>query len=62
MLLFGAYRLNCVKLFRVPNMVLNGITVTFIPTTVFKHSRKGKLFDNLYIDNVQTRNYAMRYQ
>ena len=43
-------------------MVLDGITVTFIPTTVFKHSRKGKLFDNVYIDNVQTRNYAMRYQ
>ena len=31
----------------------------FIPTTVFKHSRKGKPFDNLYIDNMQTRNYAL---
>ena len=40
-------------------MVLNDLSVTFIPITVFKHSRKGKLFDNLYIDNMQTRNYAL---
>ena len=40
-------------------MVLNDLSVTFIPTTVFKHSRKGKPFDNLYIDNMQTRNYAL---
>ena len=31
-------------------MVLNDLSVTFIPTTVFKHSRKGKPFDNLYAD------------
>ena len=40
-------------------MVLNNILVTFISTTVFKHSRKGKTFDNLYIYNMQTRNYAL---
>ena len=40
-------------------MVLNDLSVTFKPTTVFKHSRKGKPFDNLYIDNMQTRNYAL---
>ena len=40
-------------------MVLSDLSVTFIPTTVFKHSRKGKPFDNLYIDNMQTRNYAL---
>ena len=33
--------------------------IPFIPTTVFKHSRKGKPFDSLYIDNMQTRNYAL---
>ena len=38
-----------VKLFRVSNMVLNDLLVTFTPTIVFKHSRKGKPFDNLYI-------------
>ena len=26
-------------------MVLNDLLVTFIPKTVFKHSRKGKPFD-----------------
>ena len=42
-------------------MVLNDLSVTFTPTIVFKHSRKGKPFDNLYIyiDNMQTRNYAL---
>ena len=40
-------------------MVLNGLSVTFIPTTVFRHTRKGKPFDNLDIDNMQTRNYAL---
>ena len=42
-------------------MVLNDLSVTFIPTTVFKYSRKGKPFDNLYIDKMQTRNYALCY-
>ena len=40
-------------------MVLNDISVTFTPATVIKHSRKSKPFDNLYIDNMQTRNYAL---
>ena len=40
-------------------MVLNDLLVTFIPTALFKHSRKGKPFGNLYIDNMQTRNYAL---
>ena len=40
-------------------MLLNDLSVTFIPTAVFKHSGKGKPFDNLYIDNMQTRTYAL---
>ena len=32
-----------------------------LPTTVFNHSRKCKPFDNLYIDNMQTRSYALLY-
>ena len=40
-------------------MVLNDLSATFLPTTVFKHPRKGKSFDNLYIDNMQTRNCAL---
>ena len=40
-------------------MVLNDLSVTSIPTTVCKHSRKAKPFDKLYIDNMQTRNYAL---
>ena len=42
-------------------MVLNDLSATFIPTTVFKHSRKGKPFDNLYIyiHNMQITNYAL---
>ena len=31
-------------------MVLNDLSVSFILTTVFKHYRKGKPFDNLFID------------
>ena len=42
-------------------MVLSDLSVTFIPTTVFKHCRKGKPFDILYIDNMQTRNYALNH-
>ena len=41
------------------NLVLNDLSVTFIPTIVFKHSKKDKPFDNLYIDNMQKRNYAL---
>ena len=40
-------------------MVLSDLSVTFILTTVFKHSRKGKHFHILYIDDIQTRNYAL---
>ena len=40
-------------------VLLSDLSVTFIPTTVFKRSRKGKRFDNLDIDNMQTRNYAL---
>ena len=40
-------------------MVLNELSVPFIPAAVFKHSRKGERFDNLYIDYMQTRNYAL---
>ena len=40
-------------------MVLNDVLVTFITTAVFKHSRKGKPFHNLCVDNTQTRNYAL---
>ena len=43
----------------VSNMGLNDLSVTFIPTTVFRHSRKGKPFDSLYKDNMQTRYYAL---
>ena len=42
----------------VSNMVLNDLSVT-LPTTVFKHSRKGKPFDNLYIDNMHR--YALHH-
>ena len=31
----------------------------FVVEVNLKHSRKGKPFDNLYIDNMQTRNYAL---
>ena len=40
-------------------MALNDLSVTFIPTTVFNHYRKCKPFESLYIDNMQTRNYAL---
>ena len=40
-------------------MVLSDLSVTFIPTTVFKHSRKDKPFGILYIDNMQKRNYTL---
>ena len=55
LLLLYAYRISTVKLFSVSNMVLNDLSVTFIPTEVLKHSRKGKPFDKFecrsYTDN-----------
>ena len=44
-LLLGAHRISTAKLFTVSNMVLNDLSVTFIPTEVLKHSRKGKPLD-----------------
>ena len=40
-------------------MVLNDLSVTFIPAEVLKHSRKGKPLEKLNIDHVQIRNYAL---
>ena len=45
LLLPGAHRLRTIKLFSVINMVLNDLLVTFIPTEVLKHSRRGKPLD-----------------
>ena len=54
LLLLGARSISTVKLFSVSNMVLNDLSVTFIPTEVLKHSRKGKPLDKfeyrLYTD------------
>ena len=41
LLLLGAHIISSVKSFSVSNMVLNDLSVTFIPTEVLKHSRKG---------------------
>ena len=40
LLLLGAHRLSTVKSFCINNMVLNDLSVTFIPSEVLKHSRK----------------------
>ena len=45
LLLVGAYRISTVKLCSVSNMVLNDLSVTFVPTEVLKHSRKDKPLD-----------------
>ena len=45
LLLLGAHRLSTIKLFSINNMVLNDLSMTFIPTEVLKHSKKGKLLD-----------------
>ena len=45
LLLLGAHRLSTIKLFSINNMVLNDLSVTFIPTEVLEHSRKGKPLD-----------------
>ena len=39
LLLLGAHRLSTIKLFSINNMVLNDLSVTFIPTKVLRHSR-----------------------
>ena len=43
-----------IKLFCINNMVLNDLSVTFIPAEVLKHSRKGKPLDKFeygaYVD------------
>ena len=44
LLLLGTHRLSTIKLFCINNMVLNDLSVTFLPTEVLKHSRKGKYF------------------
>ena len=45
LLLLGAQRISTDKLFSKSNMVLNDLSVTFIPTEVLKHSRKSKALD-----------------
>ena len=46
---------STIKLFSIKNMVLNDLSVTFIPTKVIKHSGKGKPLDKfdyrVYEDN-----------
>ena len=42
LLLLGAPRLSTIKIFRINNMILNDLSVTFIPTEVLKHSMRGK--------------------
>ena len=46
LLLLGAHRVSTIKLFSVSNMVLNDLSVTFIPTEVLTPFRKGKPLDN----------------
>ena len=45
LLLLGPHRISTVKLFSVSDMILNGLSVTFIPTEILNHSRKGKPLD-----------------
>ena len=45
LLLLEAHRLSKIQLFSTNNMVLNHLSVTFIPKEVLKHSRKGKSLD-----------------
>ena len=40
LLLVGAHRLSTKKLFSINNVVLNDLSVTFIPTEVLKYSKK----------------------
>ena len=39
------HRLGTMKLFCINNIVLNDLSVTFIPTEVLKHSRRDKSLD-----------------
>ena len=52
--IFNLRPLSTIKLFCINNMFLNDLSVTFIPTEVFKHSRKGKPLDKFeyraYVD------------
>ena len=45
LLLLSAHRINTVKLFSMSNLVLNDLSVTFVPTEVLKYFRKGKTLD-----------------
>ena len=45
LLVLGAHRISTVKLFSMSNMVLNNLSVTFIPTEVLQNFRKGKALD-----------------
>ena len=45
LLLLCAHKSSAVNFFRVSHMVLNDLSVIFIPTEVLKNSRKGKPFD-----------------
>ena len=45
LLLLEARRLSTIKLFIINNMVHNDLSVTFIPTEIFKHSKKEKSLD-----------------
>ena len=38
LILLGAHRLSTIKLFSINNMVLNDLSVTFMPIEVLKHS------------------------
>ena len=50
----AAWGSQAIKLFCINNMVLNDLSVTFIPTAVLKHSRKDKPLDKFeygaYVD------------
>ena len=52
--IFNLRPLSTIKLFCINNMFLNDLSVTFIPTEVLKHSRKGKALDKFecraYVD------------
>ena len=54
-LLLGAHRISIVKLFSMSNMVLNDLSLTFIPTEVSKHIRKGTP-----LDKFKYRSYASK--
>ena len=45
LLLLGVHRLSTIKMLEVDFMIINDISVTFIPKVVLKHSRKGESTD-----------------